>query len=233
MVGVDILGMELKAQKRDIAGKKTKDLRKTGLLPAVLYGPGIKNISVAVPYKDFEKIHREAGESTVIKLDLEGKTYNVLIHDVAYSVIKGEPIHADFYAVEMDKPIRAKVQIEFTGESPAAKNYGGILVKVMQAMELEALPQDLPHELKADLSLLKEFADRILVKDIKLPVRVKIFAGLDEIVALVEQPRSEAELEALKKSEGPAVAATVAEVKTEREVKAEEKSKETAEEEKK
>ena len=210
--------MELKAKPRTELGKKTNALRRAGFLPAVVYGEGIKSQSISVPYKDFEKAYKEAGESTLLKLDVDGKSYNVLIHDIKNDPIKDTPLHADFYAVRMDKTIRTKVHIEFFGESPAVKNEGGVLVKVMQELEVEALPQDLPHELRVDLSGLLAFKSKLFVKDILLPKGVKILADQDEIIVLVETPRSEEELAALKETP---TAEVVAEVKTEQEVKRE------------
>lgn len=212
---------ELKAQPRKELGKKVKALRRAGFLPAVLYGEGIPSRPIAVPYKDFEKAYREAGESTLVKLELEDKPFNVLIYDVKEDVISGVPLHVDFYAVRMDKEIKTKVRIEFFGESPAVKNEGGILVKVLQDIEVEALPQDLPHELRADLTGLSLIGSRLLVKDILLLKGVKILADPEEVVVLVEAPRSEEELTALKEK---TVAETPVEVKTEQELKKAEKA---------
>ncbi len=217
---------ELKAKTRTELGKSVKNLRKEGLLPAVVYGEGVPSQPIAVPFKEFEKAYKEAGESSLVKLDVDGKPYNVLIHDISHDPIKGQPTHADFYAVRMDKVIRTKVELEFVGESPAVKNEAGILVKVMQELEIEALPQDLPPSIKVDISVLAALETRLLIQDLKLPKGVKPLAEADEIVALIETPRSEAELEDLKKSEGTP---EVVEVKTEAEIKAEEKAKKTAE----
>lgn len=224
--------MELQAKPRTELGKKVKALRRAGFLPAVIYGEGIASQPISVPYKDFEKVFREAGASSLIKLGVDGKEYNVLIHDPARDPIKGNPIHVDFYAVRMDKTIRTKVPVEISGESPAVKNLAGILVKVMQEIEVEALPQDLPHELTIDISGLTELESRLCVKDISLPKGVKIHANAEDAVLIVEAPRTEEELKALEETP---VAAVPEEVKTEREVKAEEKAKvleEKAEEEK-
>lgn len=200
-------------------------------MPAVVYGEGVPSQSIAVPYKDFEKVYKEAGESTLITLEVDGKSHNVLINDIAHDPLRGNPLHADFYAVRMDKVIKTKVPIEFFGESPAVKNESGILVKVMQELEVEALPKDLPHGLRANLSGLQNFEARLLVKNILLPQGVKILADLDDVIALVEPPRSETELEELKKTEAAPEAVT--EVKTEKEMKAEMKTKEESEETKK
>ena len=216
---------ELNAQTRTITGSKVKTLRKKGLLPAVIYGEGMETHAIATPFVDFERVFRQAGESTLVTLHVDGKPYNVLIHDVAYDPMRGQPIHADFYAVRMDKPIRAMVPIEFIGESGAVKSEGGVLVKVMHEIEVEALPKDLPHELRVDLALLATFESKVLVKDISLPSGVEITADADEIVVLVEAPRSTEELEMLGEAGGE-----VAEVKTEQEEKR--AAKEAAEKEK-
>ena len=212
---------ELKAKSRTELGRKVNALRREGFLPAVVYGEGVLPQSIAVSYRDFEKAYREAGESTLVRLEVDGKPYSVLIHDIDHDPLRGTPLHADFYAVRMDKEIRIKVPVEFSGESPAVKNFGGILVKVLQEIEVEALPQNLPHELKADLSRLDTLQSRLLVKDIPLPQGVKIHIDPEEVVALVEPPRSDAELVAeleTKPAEG------VVEVATEQEVKRAEKA---------
>jgi len=206
---------ELKAESRTLVGKQVKTLRKKGLLPAVVYGEGIASQSIVIPALQFERAHAKAGESTLITLDVDGKLYNVLIQDIAHDVLTGAPIHADFYAVRMDKVLRAKVPVEFTGEAPAVKSDAGVLVKVAHELEVEALPKDLPHSLKADLSILMTLGSRMRVKDIVSPAGVIIIAEPEETIALVEAPRSEEEM--VKLGETPTVEPV--EVKTEREVK--------------
>lgn len=219
--------MELKAYPRKELGKKVKALRRKGFLPAVVYGEGVPSQPLSLPLNEFEKVFREVGESSLIKLEVDGKEYNVLIHNPMRDPIKGSTLHVDFYAVRMDKTIRTKVPIEIKGESPAVKNLGGILVKVIQEIEVEALPRDLPHELTVDISGLTELESRLYVKDIILPQGVKIHANYDDAVIVIEAPRGEEELRALE--EAPTIVAPE-EVKTEREIKAEEKAKAVSEE---
>lgn len=208
----------LQARERKIKGKRVKTLREEGFLPAVLYGAEIDSRPLAVDYKDFEKTYRQSGESSLLELRVDGKSYNVLIHGIAYDPLKGNPMHADFYAVRMDRTIRTKVHLEFIGESPAVKNEGGILLKVMQEIEVEAFPQNLPHEIKVDISPLDSVGTRIFVKNIILPQGVRVVADAEEVVVLVEAPRAEEEIAAPE--------AAPAEVKTEREVREELKEKE-------
>lgn len=212
---------ELKAKSRKELGRQVGALRRAGFLPAVVYGEGVPSEPIAVSAKEFEKVLKEAGESTLVKLDVGGKTHNVLIHDITHHPLKGTALHADFYAVRMDKEIRTKVPVEFIGESAAVKNDGGTLVKVVQEIEVEALPQNLPHELKVDLSKLETLQSRLLIKDISVPTGVKILVDIEEVVALVEPPRTDEQLAAeleVKPAEG------VVEVATEQEVKRAEKA---------
>lgn len=185
--------LKLIAEKREIFGKKLRTIKRQDKIPAVLYGRKIKNKFIFVPLKDFKKIWKEAGKSTIIEIIEKDnvKPLNVLINDVALNPIKDEPIHIDFYAVEMDKPIKAKVPLVFIGIAPVVKESGGILVKVIHDLEIEALPKDLPHEINIDISKLKTFEDRIFVKDILLPKSVKIIAKEDEVIALAELPKEE------------------------------------------
>ncbi len=206
---------ELSAQPRTILGSKVKSLRKKGFLPAVIYGDGMKSESIATSFIDFERVYKAAGESTIVTLDVAGKKYNCLIHDVEYNAVKGQPIHADFFAVRMDKLIRTTVPLVFINESGAVKNDGGVLVKVMHEVEVEALPNNLPHELQVDLAVLSTFESKIFVHNITLPKGVEVVTDGDEIVVLVEAPRSE---EALAELEAGGVG-EVAEVKTEQEEK--------------
>lgn len=213
---------ELTAKPRIIVGKKVKNLRAEGLLPAVVYGEKIPTQPITVSESDFEKVYAASGESAVIQLSIAGQPYNVLIHNIEYDPIKGKPIHADFYAVRMDKELRARVALHFTGESPAVKNLNGILIRVMQEIEIEALPQNLPPFLNVDVSPLIELGSKILVRDLQLPEGVTATAHADDVVVIIEAPRTEEELKQLEE----APTAEIAEVTTEQEAKRAEREKE-------
>jgi len=219
---------EISAKPRPELGRKANALRSKGFLPAVLYGEGVPAMPLTIPIREFQKVLAEAGETSLVIVSVEGKSYNVLIYDVAKDPMTLLPIHADFYAVRMDKPIEAKVPLVFSGESPAVKNDGGILVKVLHEVEVKALPKDLPHEIVVDITRLEKFEDKIYIRDVAFPEGVMAHAEAEEVIALVEPPRSDAELEELTKAEA---GEAVAEVKTEREAKSETKAAEEPEEE--
>jgi len=144
--------VELKAEARKDTGRKLKLLREKGVIPAVVYGPGHKPVSVQVNYNDLQKAIEEAGESTLIKLKVDDQIKNVLIHEIDKDPIDDKLIHVDFYQVRMDKTIKTHVGLNFTGEAPAVKALDGVLIKNINELEIEVLPKDLPHEIKVDIS---------------------------------------------------------------------------------
>ncbi|MEK7503100.1 MAG: 50S ribosomal protein L25, partial [Patescibacteria group bacterium] len=150
---------------------------------------------IALKETEFIKAWKSAGESSILELEIDGKKENVLIHDIDFDPLKDNPIHADFLVVEMNKPIKVDVKIEFTGESDAVKA-GGSLVKVMHEIHIEALPKDLPSEIVVDISSIKEMGGSIKIEDIKIPSGVTILNSPSVMVVFVEAPKTEEELKA-------------------------------------
>lgn len=225
--------LTLKAKIRKDLGKKVKALRKQGILPAVLYGPKTKNLSIEIDFKEFENIYKEAGESSLISLEIDNDKFPVLIHDVKKDPLTGKPIHADFYQPILTEEVEATVSIVFEGEALAVKELGGTLVREISEIEVKALPKNLPHEIKVDISGLKTFDDEILVKDLKLPENVTVQKDKNEIVALVTPPETEKIEEELEKPiEEKVEEVEEAEEKVEKEEKQEEKQEEKENEEK-
>jgi large subunit ribosomal protein L25 len=186
--------LELKAEKREDVGKKLEALRKKGIIPAVVYGSGHKPVSVQVDYEEFRKLFEKAGESTLIKLKIDNEVKNVLIYDASKDPMTGNFIHIDFHQVRMDKTIKAEVALVFEGEAPAVKVLEGVLVKSMNHIEVEALPKDLPHEIKIDISVLDVFDKHIRIKDLILPPGVKTDLEPEETIVSVMPPRTEEEI---------------------------------------
>ena len=188
--------IELEAQVRTILGGKVRSLRASGYIPAVLYGKGQEALNLQVPVKNFTKVLKEAGESTLVYVNVDGKSYPTIIHDVAKDPVKDHLIHADFYKVSLTEKIKTKVPVVFVGEASAVKDLSGIFVRNVNELEVEALPQNLPHEISINISSLKNFGDQILVRDINLGSDVKIEAEADAIIATVQEPKSQEELDA-------------------------------------
>ncbi len=188
--------MNLKVQKRDIVGKKVKRLRKQWIVPGVVYGRHIdNNILVQFNKIDFLKVYRQAWESTPITLEWDGIKELVLIHDVDTHPVTDEVIHVDFLAVKADEKVEAEVPVVLVGESPVEKNNLGRVELVKDTILVEAYPQDLPHEIKIDISKIQTPADVIHVGDINLGDKVVIKDDPEETIVTVVEFESEEEQE--------------------------------------
>jgi large subunit ribosomal protein L25 len=183
--------MDLSVKTREKFGKAVKALRREGLIPAELYGHGAKNVHLSVPMKEFVKVFKEAGMNTVVMLLMEKNKKPAIIYDVMRDAVTDEVAHIDFYEVRMDEKIRAKVPLEFTGEASAVKEKGAVLNKSMTEIEVEALPQDLPHRLTVDLSPLDDLNKSIYVRDIVVPRGVAVLIGGETALATATPPAAE------------------------------------------
>lgn len=182
--------LKLKVLKRD-AVEKPEEVRASGYIPAVFYGPKEAAQSIKIVAADFEKAFKEAGESTVVVLEVEGAEHETLIHDVAYHPVRGNISHVDFYVIEKGKKVQVGVELEFVGVSPAEKTLGGTLVKVMHEIEIEAMPSNLPHGIEVDISSLVDFDSQITAGDLTLPTGVTLITGAEEVIALVQEVKEE------------------------------------------
>ncbi len=195
--------LKLSAKIREEKSRKVANLREQGFVPAVLYGPKTKNIFLSVNLKEFENIYHEAGGSSLIELDVDSsssdgknKKFSVLIQSVEIEAVSQKPIHIDFYQPRLDEETTATVPLVFENEAPAVKDLGGTLVKNIYELEVRALPQKLPHEIKVDISSLKTFEDSILVKDLADLKDVKILKDPEESIVFASEPEKvEEELE--------------------------------------
>ena len=173
--------------------------RKNGRLPAVIYGPHRKEAaSLMVDAKAFLAVWKKAGESSLITLDIEGeKQTKVLVHDIAFDPVKDHPVHVDFYEMDLSKPVTLHVPVHFEGDAPAEKVLGGVLLKQLHEIEISALPDRIPHNIPVDVSVLATFDDRIMLGDLKLPEGVRLTGDNETVIALVDAPRTEAEIASL------------------------------------
>lgn len=189
--------LNLEAQTRKIIGKKVKDLRRSGLIPAVVYGKDVKPQNLSVQATPFAKLYKEAGESTLIDLKVDSAApVKVLIQEVQADPLTGSLSHVDFRQIKMTEKIKAEVLLKFIGEAPAIKELGGTLIKGIDKIEIECLPGDLVHEIEVDLSVLKTFEDRIHLKDLKIPAGIKVLSDINATVASAEAPLTEEQLKA-------------------------------------
>ena len=182
----------LTASKREETGKKAKRLLTDGVLPAVVYGPKQESTSISISIRDFDRILRNSGESSVIDLEGLGSPMQVLIHEIDRNPVTNTPRHADFYAIEKGAKVEVAVPLVYVGESAAVKA-GASLVKVLHELEIEAAPANLPQEIEVDISMLVAVGDQIHVSDLRLPTGVEARVEADQVVALIQEVEIEVE----------------------------------------
>ncbi len=168
-------------------------LKKAGKILAVFYGPKEKSTPITLKEIEFKKLWKEAGESSIVVLKNAGEEHEALIQDVDLHPVSGAIRHADFYVVEKGKKLKVAIPLEFSGVSPAVKDLGGILVKVLREITIEALPKDLPHKIEVDISKLATLDAKILAGSLALPAGVTIVTHADEVVAAIAVAKEEVE----------------------------------------
>lgn len=187
----------LKAESRELKGRATNDLRADNTIPAVVYGSGGTPVSIQVTRSEFDRAYRQAGESTVVQLELDGKQIPVLIHDLQFDPQTDFTIHADFLRIDMNKPVEAAIELVFVGESAAVETLGGTLVKSMEEVEVRALPGALVRQIEVDISKLATFDDAIHISDLAIPAGIEVLSEGDGVIATVQPPLSESQMAAL------------------------------------
>lgn len=170
----------LRAEPRDVHGKKVKALRREGLIPGVVYGPVVEGtVSVSVNRRVFDKFYMTNGHSTVFSLEWEGGKQPVLIREVQVDPVTRNPLHIDFFAPNMRVVLTQSVPVVIVNVG----THSGVLQTLLTEVTVEALPADLPHQIEADASGLTEVGDSIHAKDLVLPGKVTLVTDGEEMVA--------------------------------------------------
>ncbi|MFH0712311.1 MAG: 50S ribosomal protein L25 [Candidatus Jorgensenbacteria bacterium] len=183
--------MELKAKNRNVLGKKVKRLRKEGVIPAEIFGHGVENKHVSFDEKLFKDVYKKAGGHTIVQvLTEDGLRIPALISEVQIHPLTRQPLSVLIKGVRADEKIEIKVPIEFKGKAPAEKS-GFVVVMVLDEIEIEALPDKIPHSFEVDLSNLNEKGQSIHVSDLKVPDGVKILQSGDMVVVIVTEREKE------------------------------------------
>ncbi|MBI2103806.1 50S ribosomal protein L25 [Candidatus Woesebacteria bacterium] len=186
--------LKLKAQVRKTLGRKVKKLRGEGLTPANIYGKKVKSTAVSIDTKEFEKLFKEAGETTLIDLDTGKDKRTVLIRNVQVHPVDDQVLHVDFQQVDLKTKVTVEIPVEVVGEAPAEKQGLGTVVQHVDEIEVEALPTDLPEKFEVDASALAEVDQAIFVKDLKVAKGVEVKDDPEKIVVKVEPLRKEEEV---------------------------------------
>jgi large subunit ribosomal protein L25 len=198
----------LNAEVRTIFGKKTRKMRKEGLLPANIFGQDFESQSITLKLVEFVTVFKKAGETDVIYVEVDGKSVPTLLSDIQYHPQDGNLLHVDFRKVNLKKKIEAHVPVVMMGESEAVAQKNGVLITPLDYVVVEALPTDIPHQIEIDLSKLKEIGDQISVGDLPASEKYTITNPAETIVVSVTEHKEES-IEPETVSEAPEITTEV------------------------
>ena len=175
----------INAEKRNVTGKQVKALRRQGLLPGVIYGRHIEAFPIQMDAHNAALILDKLTASSLITIDVDGEKFNVLMRDRQRDVIFGDLLHVDFLVVSLTEKLRATIELKLVGEAPVADNPEVVVTQVLNAIEIEALPQDLPEVIEVDISTLETVDDEITVADLDLGEDIAILTDPNETIVSV------------------------------------------------
>lgn len=201
--------VELVVTPREAMGSAAKRLRKEGILPANIYGHHEASQAIQINVRDFEQIVRSHAATGIIRLRQsgDGAEQTALIRHVQHDPRSGKAIHVDFFRVSMTERLAVKVALHFVGEAPGVKNEGGVLLHLLDAVEVEGMASDLPEFIEVDISPLTDIDSILHAGDLKLPDNFTLITDANEGVAKVAATRSEKAEEAEETAKAAEVAA--------------------------
>ncbi len=203
---------ELQIARREVMGKATKRLRKAGIIPANIFGHKEASLPVQVDAMSFDRLVRAHAATSIIALRMDGSndTQTALVRHVQHDPRSGKILHIDFFRVSLTERIHVRAPLRFVGEAPAVKNQGGVLLHLLDALEIECLASDIPEYIEVDVTPLAEIDDILHAEDIKLPENFTLITDPKESVAKVAATRAEMAEEAAEAEAAPAAEAPAA-----------------------
>ena len=187
----------LKLEPRSMVGKKARSLRRMGVLPVHLYGPGIESRNLQAPTPEIIRVLEQAGTHSPVTVSIEGEKEEHLtfVRETQWEAVRGDLLHVDFLKAELTRRMTAEVPLTLVGESPAAREFNGTVVQYLHALQVEALPLDIPGELELDVATLTDLETVLRAQDVSLPADVNLVTDGEEPVARVQVARGEPEVE--------------------------------------
>jgi large subunit ribosomal protein L25 len=180
---------------RTITGKKVKNLRKQGFVPAAICGKGVENANFQVEVRAFNQVYVRAGRNTLVELEMPTGTKSAYIRQVQRNPVNRQYIHVDFRIVDLNTPITADLPVVTVGENPLLEKGQGVLSLMLQTIHVRGLPTDLPQAVEIDVSRLKDFATVLHVRDLDMGNNVEVLTSADDPVATITASRMAEEAE--------------------------------------
>lgn len=183
----------LKAEKRTITGKKVKNIRLAGKVPAVIYGGKLKSLPISLDKRDTTNTLNKVSGSTILTISIEGEEHAALVREIQQDYIKGELLHVDFLAVSLKEKLRTNVSVSLVGVAPVLEEYSALIVAGLDQIEVECFPQDLPEVIEVDVSILEELGAAIYLKDIPAIENVEFLSDPEDLIAVASSIKEEIE----------------------------------------
>jgi large subunit ribosomal protein L25 len=208
--------MKINAARREVLGKKVKQLRRQGLTPAHLFGHELESQALQCNTADLMKMLARAGTTRLVSLKVEGdkELKSVFVREIQRDVLSRQLLHVDFYQVRKGEKMQMDIPIVLVGEAPAMRGKGRLLSRGISELKIECLPDKVPPQIEVDISVLQELEQGLYVKDIILDPEITVHADPQQLVVKVT--------EVIIKVEEEKPVAAEAEVPAEGEVEAEE-----------
>jgi large subunit ribosomal protein L25 len=200
--------IELKAAKREVLGKKVRALRRGGIIPAHLFGNDVEPVPLQCDALELKHVLDKAGKTHLvdIKIDKATKATKAVVREIQRDPVKGSVLHVDFYQVRMTDKIKVDVPITLVGEAPALKIKGNVLMRELDKLTIECLPDDIPDHIEVDISVLEGSHQAVHVSDIEALDGVSIVTDLEHDVVRIGTLRlAEEEAEVEEEAETEAV----------------------------
>lgn len=180
---------------RPVLGKRSKRLRREGVLPGNIYGRGLDSVAVQLPRREAETLLSEHGLNSLIELAVEGESGErpVIVRQVQRHPLSREVLHLDFYQVDLARTIQANVPVTLVGEAPAVQTYQGVLITGLDHVLVEALPAEMPSHFELSVDSLKELESQVTVADLAVEAGVRIMSEPEIMLARIARPRVSAE----------------------------------------
>ena len=198
--------VEIELDPRELTGKKVKRLRRAGIVPVHLYGPGMEPRSLQCQTNRLIHVLAQAGGATPIHITIQGEsgTHLAFAREIQWDPRRDDLLHVDLLAADVSRPVTAQVPIILTGESPGARNVGGTVMQQLRTADVQALPLEMPGQIEVDLAVMEEPDSVIRASDLIIPGAATLLTDAEELVARIELPRVAEEVfaEAVEREEG-------------------------------
>ncbi len=183
--------VQIELDPRELMGKKVGRLRRAGIVPVHLYGPGMEPRSLQCQSPTLIRTLAAAGGATPIHITITGEsgTHLAFAREIQWHPMRDDLLHVDLLAADITRPVTAQVPIVLTGESAGARSVNGTVMHQLRAVDVQALPLEMPGQIEIDLAVMDSADSVIRASDLPIPGSATLLTDSEELVVRIELPR--------------------------------------------